>query len=215
MSTPILTAVAWPYANGPRHIGHVSGIGVPSDVFARYQRMAGNRVLMVSGSDEHGTPILVQAEKEGLTPEQTADKYHRVIVDDLQGLGVTYDLYTRTTTGNHAHVVQELFLAMYRNGYVITKATRGTISPSTGRTLHDRYVEGTCPNCGYDGARGDKCDNCGNQLDAAELINPKSRINGETAKFIETEHLFLDLDRKSTRLNSSHVKSSYAVFCLK
>jgi methionyl-tRNA synthetase len=193
MSTPILTAVAWPYANGPRHIGHVSGIGVPSDVFARYQRMAGNRVLMVSGSDEHGTPILVQAEKEGLTPEQTADKYHRVIVDDLQGLGVTYDLYTRTTTGNHAHVVQELFLAMYRNGYVIPKTTRGAISPSTGRTLPDRYVEGTCPICGYDGARGDQCDNCGNQLDAAELINPKSRINGETPKFIETEHLFLDL----------------------
>jgi methionyl-tRNA synthetase len=193
MSTPVLTAVAWPYANGPRHIGHVSGIGVPSDLFARYMRMSGRDVLMVSGSDEHGTPILVQADKEGLTPQQTADKYHRVIADDLRGLGVTYDLYTRTTTGNHADVVQQIFLSLYRNGYVVPKTTTGAVSPSTGRTLPDRYIEGTCPICGDDGARGDQCDNCGNQLDAADLINPRSRINGETPKFVETEHLFLDL----------------------
>jgi len=193
MSTPVLTAVAWPYANGPRHIGHVSGFGVPSDVFSRYQRMAGNRVLMVSGTDEHGTPITVQADNEGLTAQQTADKYTRQIANDLQGLGLTYDLFTRTTTGNHAEVTQQIFLALHRNGYVVPKTTRGAISPSTGRTLPDRYVEGTCPICGYDGARGDQCDNCGNQLDAAELINPKSRINGETPKFVETEHFFLDL----------------------
>ena len=193
MSTSVLTAVAWPYANGPRHIGHVSGFGVPSDVFSRYQRMAGNRVLMVSGTDEHGTPITVQADNEGLTAQQTADKYTRQIATDLQGLGLTYDLFTRTTTGNHADVTQQIFLALHRNGYVVPKTTRGAISPSTGRTLPDRYVEGTCPICGYDGARGDQCDNCGNQLDAAELINPKSRINGETPKFVETEHLFLDL----------------------
>ncbi|AOS61538.1 methionyl-tRNA synthetase [Actinoalloteichus hymeniacidonis] len=189
----MLTAVAWPYANGPRHIGHVSGIGVPSDVFSRYQRMAGNRVLMVSGSDEHGTPILVQADKEGLTPQQTADKYHRVIGEDLRDLGVTYDMYTRTTSGNHYQVVQEFFLALYRNGYILPRTTTGAVSPSTGRTLPDRYVEGTCPICSYDGARGDQCDNCGNQLDAADLIKPVSRINGETPKFVETEHLFLDL----------------------
>ncbi len=193
MSTPVLTAVAWPYANGPRHIGHVSGFGVPSDVFSRYQRMAGNRVLMVSGTDEHGTPITVQADNEGLTSQQTADKYTRQIGQDLQGLGLTYDLFTRTTTGNHADVTQQIFLALHRNGYVVPKTTRGAISPSTGRTLPDRYIEGTCPICGYDGARGDQCDNCGNQLDAAELINPKSRINGETPKFVETEHYFLDL----------------------
>ncbi len=193
MSTPVLTAVAWPYANGPRHIGHVSGFGVPSDVFSRYQRMAGNRVLMVSGTDEHGTPITVQADKENSTPQLTADKYTRQIGTDLQGLGLSYDLFTRTTTGNHAEVTQQIFLALHRNGYVVPKTTRGAISPSTGRTLPDRYVEGTCPICGYDGARGDQCDNCGNQLDAAELINPKSRINGETPKFVETEHYFLDL----------------------
>ena len=193
MSASVLTAVAWPYANGPRHIGHVSGFGVPSDVFSRYMRMSGHDVLMVSGSDEHGTPILVQADKEGLTPQQTADKYHQVIAKDMQSLGLTYDLYTRTTTGNHAEVTQQIFLALYRNGYVIPKVTQGAISPSTGRTLPDRYIEGTCPICGYDGARGDQCDNCGNQLDPADLINPRSRINGEVPKFIETEHLFLDL----------------------
>jgi methionyl-tRNA synthetase len=193
MSASVLTAVAWPYANGPRHIGHVSGFGVPSDVFSRYMRMSGNRVLMVSGTDEHGTPISVQAEKEGLTTRELADKYNRVIAGDLQGLGLSYDLFTRTTTGNHYQVVQDLFLALWRNGYVIPKTEMGAISPSTGRTLPDRYIEGTCPHCGYDGARGDQCDNCGNQLDPAELINPRSRINGEVPKFVETEHLFLDL----------------------
>ncbi|QFZ16638.1 methionine--tRNA ligase [Saccharothrix syringae] len=193
MSASVLTAVAWPYANGPRHIGHVSGFGVPSDVFSRFMRMSGHRVLMVSGSDEHGTPISVQAEKEGLTTRQLVDKYHRVITEDLHGLGLSYDLFTRTTTGNHYHVVQELFLALWRNGYVVPRTEMGAISPSTGRTLPDRYIEGTCPICGYDGARGDQCDNCGNQLDPADLKNPRSRINGETPKFVETEHLFLDL----------------------
>jgi methionyl-tRNA synthetase len=189
----VLTAVAWPYVNGPRHIGHVSGFGVPSDVFSRYMRMAGHDVLMVSGTDEHGTPILIQAEQEGLTPRQLADKYNRVIVDDLASLGLSYDLFTRTTTRNHYAVVQEMFRTVQRNGYMIEKTTRGAISPSTGRTLPDRYIEGTCPICGYDGARGDQCDNCGNQLDPIDLINPKSRINGETPKFVDTEHYFLDL----------------------
>ncbi|GAA3459860.1 methionine--tRNA ligase [Saccharothrix longispora] len=202
MSASVLTAVAWPYANGPRHIGHVSGFGVPSDVFSRFMRMSGNRVLMVSGSDEHGTPISVQAEKEGLTTRELVDKYHRVIADDLHGLGLSYDLFTRTTTGNHYKVVQELFLALWRNGYVVPKTEMGAISPSTGRTLPDRYIEGTCPICGYDGARGDQCDNCGNQLDPVDLKNPRSRINGETPKFVETEHLFLDLPQFIDALGS-------------
>ncbi len=193
MNAPVLTAVAWPYANGPRHIGHVSGFGVPSDIFARYQRMAGNRVLMISGTDENGTPIQVQADAEGVTPRELADKYNRMIVGDLQGLGLSYDLFTRTTTANHHRVVQELFLALHRNGYVLSRSALGAISPSTGRTLPDRYIEGTCPICGYDSARGDQCDNCGNQLDPADLINPRSRINGETPKFVQTDHLFLDL----------------------
>jgi methionyl-tRNA synthetase len=202
MTSHVLAAVAWPYANGPRHIGHVSGFGVPSDVFSRYQRMVGKNVLMVSGTDEHGTAIQVQADKEGLTPRQTADKYHGVIARDLQNLGLTYDLYTRTTTRNHATVVQELFRALHANGYIVAKTQLGAISPSTGRTLPDRYIEGTCPHCGYDGARGDQCDNCGRQLDPIELKNPRSRINGETPQFIDSEHLFLDLPALSEALGS-------------
>src|SRR4249919_603072 len=193
MTSRVLAAVAWPYANGPRHIGHVSGFGVPSDIFARYMRMSGHDVLMISGTDEHGTPILVQAEREGLSPRETADKYNRVIVNDLRDLGLSYDLFTRTTTLNHYAVVQDLFLGLHRNGYVVPKITMGAVSPSTGRTLPDRYIEGTCPICGYLSARGDQCDNCGNQLDPIALINPVSKINGETPKFTETEHFFLDL----------------------
>ncbi|WP_315161007.1 methionine--tRNA ligase [Corynebacterium durum] len=193
MTKSVLTAVAWPYANGPRHIGHVAGFGVPSDVFARYQRMTGANVLMVSGTDEHGTPLLVQAEKEGVTVQELADRYNRQIVHDLAGLGLSYDLFTRTTTRNHYAVVQELFRGLYDNGYMVKETTMGAISPSTGRTLPDRYIEGTCPICGADGARGDQCDNCGNQLDPADLINPVSKINGETPQFVETEHFLLDL----------------------
>ena len=192
-SENVLVCVAWPYANGPRHIGHVAGFGVPSDVFARYQRMVGNNVLMVSGTDEHGTPLLVQADKEGVTVKELADRYNRQIVDDLAGLGLSYDLFTRTTTRNHYAVVQELFKGLYDNGYMIKETTQGAISPSTGRTLPDRYIEGTCPLCGADDARGDQCDNCGNQLDPVDLINPVSKINGETPEFIETEHFMLDL----------------------
>ncbi|MEU0240866.1 methionine--tRNA ligase [Nocardiopsis sp. NPDC006198] len=189
----ILTAVAWPYANGPRHIGHVSGFGVPSDVFSRFQRMSGNHVLMVSGTDEHGTPVQVQADQEGVTPRELADRYNRIISEDLVALGLSYDLFTRTTTGNHYAVAQQLFTTLYDNGYVFTRTTKGAVSPSTGRTLPDRYIEGVCPICGFDGARGDQCDNCGNQLDPIDLISPRSRINGETPEFVDSEHFMLDL----------------------
>jgi methionyl-tRNA synthetase len=189
----ILSAPAWPYANGPRHIGHVSGFGLPCDMFSRYQRMAGHRVLMVSGTDEHGTPIQVQADAEGVSARALADRYNRVIVNDLTSLGMTYDLFTRTTTRNHYAVTQEIFLGLLKNGYIFPKTTLGAISPSTGRTLPDRYIEGTCPICGYPSARGDQCDNCGNQLDPADLINPRSKINGETPVFTESEQYFLDL----------------------
>jgi len=198
----ILTAVAWPYASGPRHIGHVAGFGVPSDVFSRYQRMAGNRVLMVSGTDEHGTPILVAADREGVSPRELADRYNRVIAEDLRALGLSYDLFTRTTTRSHYAVVQDLFLGLLDNGYVFPKTTLGAISPSTGRTLPDRYIEGTCPICGYGEARGDQCDNCGNQLDPTDLINPRSRINGEVPTFVETEQYFLDLPAFAESLGS-------------
>jgi methionyl-tRNA synthetase len=191
--TKILSAVAWPYANGPRNLGHVAGFGVPSDVFSRYMRMAGHDVLMVSGSDEHGTPILVLADQQGVTPQELVDKNHAIIANELADLGCSYDLYTRTTTANHYSVAQELFTQVHTNGYMIEQTTRGAISPSTGRTLPDRYIEGTCPICGYTEARGDQCDNCGNQLEPTDLIDPKSRINGEAPEFIETQHFFLDL----------------------
>ena len=162
-------------------------------MFSRYQRMCGNPVLMVSGTDEHGTPIQVQADAEGVTARELADRYNRVIAEDLAGLDMSYDLFTRTTTRNHYAVVQEMFLGLYKNGYIFPRKALGAVSPSTGRTLPDRYIEGTCPICGYDGARGDQCDNCGNQLDPADLINPRSKINGETPVFVETEQFFLDL----------------------
>ena len=198
----ILSAVAWPYANGPRHIGHVAGFGVPSDVFSRYMRMAGHDVLMVSGTDEHGTPILVAADGAGMSARELADQNNRLIVEDLVALGLSYDLFTRTTAGNHYRVVQDMFATVRDNGYMIERVTRAAISPSTGRTLPDRYIEGTCPICGAEGARGDQCDNCGNQMDPTELINPHSRINGETPKFVESVHYFLDLPALADALSA-------------
>ena len=198
----ILSAVAWPYANGPRHIGHVAGFGVPSDVFSRYMRMAGHDVLMVSGTDEHGTPILVAADGAGVSARELADQNNRLIVEDLVALGLSYDLFTRTTAGNHYRVVQDMFATVRDNGYMIEQVTRAAISPSTGRTLPDRYIEGTCPICGAEGARGDQCDNCGNQMDPTELINPHSRINGETPKFVESVHYFLDLPALADALSA-------------
>jgi len=196
----ILVAVAWPYASGPRHIGHVAGFGVPSDVFARYHRLRGNDVLMVSGTDEHGTPVMVAADREGLTPKQTADKYNALIREDLLRLGISYDLFTRTTTRNHYRVVQDVFRTLYERGYLIEKTALGAFSATTGNTLPDRYIEGTCPICGYPEARGDQCDNCGNQLDPTDLENPRSRIDGEPPVFRETEHLYLDLPAFAERL---------------
>ncbi len=186
-------AVAWPYASGPRHIGHVAGFGVPSDIFARYQRLRGRPVLMVSGTDEHGTPILVAADREGVSPREVADRYSRVIADDLRRLGLSYDLFTRTTTRNHERVVQDVFSTLFAKGYLIRRTQLGAFSPTTGRTLPDRYIEGTCPHCGYPAARGDQCDSCGRMLDPSDLINPRSRIDGSTPVFRDSEHFFLDL----------------------
>jgi methionyl-tRNA synthetase len=189
----VLICVAWPYANGPRHIGHVAGYGVPSDVFARYQRLRGADVIMVSGTDEHGTPITFEADREGVSPREIADRYSRVIMEDNQALGLSYDTFTRTTTCNHHQVTQRLFKQLLDKGYILKDKTVGAISPSTGRTLPDRYIEGECPICHFPSARGDQCDNCGNQLDATDLINPRSRINGEVPEFRVTEHFFFQL----------------------
>ncbi len=198
----ILVAVAWPYANGPRHLGHVAGFGVPSDTYARYHRLRGNDVLMVSGTDENGTPIMVAADQAGVTPRELADRNNEIIRDDLRRLGLSYDLFTRTTTRNHHEVVRDVFRTLYEQGFIFEQTTIGAISAATGRTLPDRYIEGTCPICGFREARGDQCDNCGNQLDPADLIEPRSKIDGAPPVFKETSHLFLDLPAFADQLVS-------------
>jgi methionyl-tRNA synthetase len=192
-SRKILVAVAWPYANGPRHIGHVAGFGVPSDVFARYHRLRGNDVLMVSGTDEHGTPIMVAADREGVSPRELVDRNSAIIRDDLRRLGLSYDLFTRTTTQNHHRVVRDLFRTLWEKGFIFEQTAMGAFSATTGQTLPDRYIEGTCPNCGFPDARGDQCDNCGKQLDPIDLIEPRSKVDGQPPVFRETSHLFFDL----------------------
>jgi methionyl-tRNA synthetase len=171
----------------------VAGFGVPSDIVARYHRLRGDHVLMVSGTDEHGTPVMVAADAEGRSPRETADHYSKLIRKNLYDLGLSYDLFTRTTTANHYRVVQDLFRTLYENGYIVEKTAMGAFSATTGHTLPDRYIEGTCPICGFESARGDQCDNCGNQLDPIDLKSPRSKIDGEPPVFKETNHLFLDL----------------------
>jgi methionyl-tRNA synthetase len=189
----VLVAPAWPYANGPRHIGHVAGFAVPADVLARFERLRGSRVLMASGTDEHGTPITYEADKQGVPPREFADRNNALIVEDLRRLGMTYDVFTRTTTANHYRTTQKLFLALYEKGYLVKEKQMGAFDPASGRTLPDRYIEGTCPICGYGEARGDQCDNCGNQLDPIDLIKPHQRGSNAPVEFRETEHFFFDL----------------------
>jgi methionyl-tRNA synthetase len=198
----ILVAPAWPYAAGHRHLGHVAGFGVPSDVFARYHRLRGNDVLMVSGTDEHGTPVMVVADKEGKSYVEVADHYNQSFREDFRRLGLSYDLFSRTTTRNHGRVVQDLFRTLHEHGAIVERRMLVSFSPTTGHTLPDRYIEGKCPICGYAEARGDQCDNCGNQLDPTDLIDPRSRIDGSVPEFRETSHLFLDLPQFAERLRT-------------
>jgi len=191
----VLVAPAWPYAAGHRHLGHVAGFGVPSDAFARYHRLRGNDVLMVSGTDEHGTPVMVAADQENKPYAEVADYYNAAFREDFRRLGLSYDCFSRTTTLNHERVTQDLFRTLYAHGAIIEQAQMVSFSPTTGHTLPDRYIEGTCPICGYPEARGDQCDNCGNQLDPVDLIEPRSRIDGSTPEFREANHLFLDLPK--------------------
>jgi methionyl-tRNA synthetase len=199
-SRKVLVAPAWPYASGPRHLGHVVGFAVPADIYARYHRLKTHDVLMVSGTDEHGTPVMVAADRENVSPREIAERYNRAIREDLRDLGISYDCFTRTTTHNHARVTQDMFRTLYEHGWLIEQRTLGAFSPTTGNTLPDRYIEGTCPICGYERARGDQCDNCGNQLDPVDLIDPHSIIDGSTPEFRETTHLFLNLPAFADRL---------------
>ncbi len=201
MAEKILVCTAWPYASGDRHIGHLASY-VPPDIFARYQRLIGNDVLMVSGSDSHGTPITVRADAEGVTPREIFERFHARFLDTFQRAGISYDLFTHTDTENHHRIAQDIFMACLNNGYLYKEKQRQLYSESEGRFLPDRYVEGTCPRCGYNDARGDQCDNCGNLLDPIELINPRSKIDGSTPVIRETEHFFLDLPQLADRLDA-------------
>jgi methionyl-tRNA synthetase len=198
MNEHILVCVAWPYAKSPTHVGQIVGAYLPADTFARYHRLAGNSVLMVSGSDEHGTPILVDAEREGISPREFVARYHRQITDVWQRLGISWDLYTETGTENHYRITQDFFLTLYDKGYIFKDTMQSPYCPTDRRFLPDRYIEGICPHCGYTQARGDQCDNCGRTLDPIDLIDPKCRLCGSKTSKIEirpTEHFFLDLPK--------------------
>ncbi len=210
--TKILIGVAWPYANGYQHLGHLAGAYLPPDIFARYHRLVGNEVLMVSGSDAHGTPITVRADAEGVSPRDIFERYHQTFLETYQQIGLTFDLFTHTDTENHYRVAQDIFLKILENGYLYQEVQRQLYSPQEGRFLPDRYVEGECPYCGYPDARGDQCDHCGKLLEPTELINPRSKASGDTNLEIrETEHYFLDLAKLGDQLRDylSHGKEHW------
>ncbi len=194
MSENILIAIAWPYANAEIHVGNITGSHLPGDIVARYHRLKGNHVLMVSGTDAHGTPVTLAADKEGKPVEEVYKRYHDGFLELFQGYGITYDLFTTTHTENHFKVSQAIFLALKENGYLYTDKSMQWYSPSLKRFLPDRYVEGTCYICGYENARSDQCDNCGNVLDPEKLINPHAK-DGGALELRETEHFYLDLSK--------------------
>jgi len=188
--TKVLVAVAWPYAQGSLHLGHIAGAYLPADIFARYRRSIGDDVLMVSGSDVHGTPITVKADEMGVSPADIVDKYHPEFLTYWKDLNVDWDLFTTTGTEIHKRVVQDFFTRLLENGYMYPLVTEQFYDEQTHRFLPDRYVEGTCPHCGYADARGDQCDNCGKTLDPIDLIDPRSKFSGTTPILRETEHYY-------------------------
>lgn len=193
MKKKVLIAVAWPYANGDLHVGHLAGAYLPADICARYHRLVGDEALMVSGSDAHGTPITVRADAEAVTPREIFERYHQRFLETQQQIGISYNLFTHTDTPNHHKVAQDLFLRLQERGYLYLETQQQYFSEATQRFLPDRYIEGTCPYCDYAEARGDQCDNCGKLLDALELKNPRSKTDGSVPVLRETEHFFLDL----------------------
>ena len=211
MPENILIAIAWPYANAEIHVGNITGSHLPGDIVARYHRLKGNKVLMVSGTDSHGTPVTLAADKAGKPVEEVYKKYHNDFLELFQGWGITYDLFTTTHTENHFKVSQAMFLALKENGFLFTQKSLQWYSPSSKRFLPDRYVEGTCYICGFEGARSDQCDNCGNVLEPEKLINPRSKEGG-ALELRETEHFYLDLSklepdvRKFLQERSKHMR---------
>jgi methionyl-tRNA synthetase len=200
MTERIFIGVAWPYANGSLHLGHVAGAYLPADIFARYHRLKGNEVLMVSGSDQHGTPITLKAEQEGKNPREIIDFYQKEFQDCWQKLGITFDLFTGTHTDNHAATAQDIFLKLHEKGYLYLETVSQMYCPKCQRFLADRYVEGSCPFCKAAGARGDQCDGCGKTLNPTELVKPYCRICKTTPALKESEHFFLKLSAFQDKL---------------
>lgn len=195
MTETILVAVAWPYANAEIHVGNITGSHLPGDIFARYNRLKGNKVLMITGTDSHGTPVTMSADKLGKPVEEVYKSYHEGFIKLFQQIGITYDLYTSTHTDNHFKVSQSMFLALQKNGYLFRQFSKQWYSPSAGKFLPDRYVEGTCYICGYENARSDQCDKCGNVLEPEKLINPRATTGDGALELRDTEHSYLDLSK--------------------
>ena len=195
MSKNILIAIAWPYANSEIHVGNITGSHLPGDIVARYHRLKGNNVLMVSGTDSHGTPVTLRADATGRPVEEVYKEYHNGFLELFQQVGIHYDLFTTTHTENHFNVAQSIFLALQQNGYLYAKKSMQWYSPAAKRFLPDRYIEGTCYLCGYEGARSDQCDQCGNVLEPEKLLDPRSKIDDSTPELRETEHYYLDLSK--------------------
>ncbi len=195
MPENILIAIAWPYANAEIHVGNITGSHLPGDIVARYHRLRGNNVLMVSGTDSHGTPVTLKADALGRAVEEVYQFYHARFLELFQKLGIAYDLFTSTHTENHFRVSQAMFLALKRNGFLFTATSKQWFSPRAGRFLPDRYVEGTCYICGYEAARSDQCDRCGNVLEPERLLQPRARTGDGALELRETEHYYLDLSK--------------------
>ena len=195
-----LITSALPYANGPVHIGHLAGVYVPADIYARYLRLRGDEVLFVGGSDEHGVPITIKAKAEGVTPQDIVDRYHAIIRDSFAELGISFDVYGRTSSETHRKTASDFFRKLYDKGEFIEKTSEQLYDPEARQFLADRYVTGTCPHCGYENAYGDQCEKCGTSLNATDLINPKSAITGNVPVLKETSHWYLPLDKWEPRL---------------
>ncbi len=190
-----LVTAALPYANGPVHIGHLAGVYVPADIYTRYLRLKGEDVVFVGGSDEHGVPITIKAKKEGVTPQDIVDRYHKIIKDSFEGLGISFDIYSRTTSKIHEQTASDFFRKLYDKGEFVEKTTKQLYDEEAHQFLADRYVTGTCPHCGFDHAYGDQCEACGTSLNATDLINPKSAITGNVPVLRETKHWYMPLDK--------------------
>lgn len=191
----ILVTSALPYANGPLHLGHIAGAYLPADIYARYQRLKGRDVVFIGGSDEHGVPITVRADNEKATPQAVVDRYHAMNKKSFERLGISYDNYSRTSLPIHHRIAQEFFTILNQNGDLVVKTSEQFYSSKSKRFLPDRYVEGTCPHCGYERARGDQCDKCGKWLEPKELIQPKSKIDGSAPELRETRHWYLPMGK--------------------